>query len=519
VRFLPNMLAGVGAVDACLFVVAASEGWKPQSEEHLRILELVGVTHGAVALTKVGLVDDDTVELARLEIAERVAGSPLDGADVVAVDAPTGVGMGALRLSLDRLIASTPAAADRGRARLWVDRSFAIRGAGTVVTGTLTGGTLAVDDEVEITGPTAGRRQARVRGLQTLGRDIDAIGPGNRVAANLAGAGRSEVARGDAVVHPERWHRTTVVDATLDVLAALDHDVSRRGAWLAYIGSGEHPVRVRVLGDAAVARGGRGLVRLHLAAPLPLQPGDRYVLRESGRGETVGGGEVLDVAPVLTAARARPDASAARVVRERRWVDAAELARLLGREAPDDAGIAVGRWIVAPEALDQARASVRDLVDAAGDLGLDVATLDERERAALASLDDVTVAGGRARAGGAEDALAGHPFVAELEASPFAPPSAAEAGVDRAELRELVRRGAVVERDGLHFAPAAVTAAGQVVARLLADTPEGVTVAQIRDALGTTRKYVMPLVGLLDAAGMTRRRGDLRIAGPRLPTA
>ena len=125
VRFLKNMLAGVGAVDACLFVVAATEGWKPQSEEHLRIVELLGLRHGIVALTKVGLVDDDLLELARMEVAEQTAGTFLDGAEVVAVDALAGTGVDDLQAALDRLLAATPTAVDRGRPRLWVDRAFA----------------------------------------------------------------------------------------------------------------------------------------------------------------------------------------------------------------------------------------------------------------------------------------------------------------------------------------------------------------------------------------------------------
>src|SRR5438270_8522113 len=133
VRFIKNMLAGVGAVDACMFIVPATEGWKPQSEEHLRILEVLGVRHGIVALTKVGLVDDDDRELARLEIAEAVEGTFLEHAPVVEVDAPAGRGLDELRAALDDLLAATPLSADRGRPRLWIDRVFAARGSGTVV--------------------------------------------------------------------------------------------------------------------------------------------------------------------------------------------------------------------------------------------------------------------------------------------------------------------------------------------------------------------------------------------------
>ncbi|MCC6437093.1 MAG: 50S ribosome-binding GTPase, partial [Acidimicrobiales bacterium] len=148
VRFIKNMLAGVGGVDACLFVVAATEGWKPQSEEHLRILELLGLRHGMVALTKVGLCDDDLVELARLDVAEHLAGTFLEDAEVVELDVPTGRGVAELQAALDRLAARTPQAEDRGLPRLWVDRAFAAKGSGTVVTGTLTGGSLRVEDEL-----------------------------------------------------------------------------------------------------------------------------------------------------------------------------------------------------------------------------------------------------------------------------------------------------------------------------------------------------------------------------------
>ena len=148
VRFIKNMLAGVGAIDACLFVVAATEGWKPQSEEHLRILDVLGVEHGLVVLTKVGLVDADLRELARLEVEEAVAGTFLDGAEIAEVDAPAGVGLNELRAAIDRLLAVTPTAVDHGRPRLWIDRSFAPVGAGTVVTGTLAGGSIALDDEL-----------------------------------------------------------------------------------------------------------------------------------------------------------------------------------------------------------------------------------------------------------------------------------------------------------------------------------------------------------------------------------
>ena len=511
VRFIKNMLAGVGAVDACLFVVAATEGWKPQSEEHLRILELLGIGHGLVALTKVALVDDEWLAMVRADVAERLGGTFLAGADVVDVDAPARRGVDELRDGLDRLLAATPTAADRDRPRLWVDRAFAAKGAGTVVTGTLAGGTVAVDDELVV---EPGGARVRVRGLQNHQRAVSSVGPGHRVAANLTGVAHDAVERGHALVRARQWAVTSTVDCSLDVLATLDHDVSRRGAYRAYIGSGEHPVSLRVLGDAAIPPGGSGSVRLHLDTALPLAPGDRYVLRESGRGETVGGGEVLDVAPVLPASRAKPSRSVDRVIAERGWVDVDELERLTGERRP----ATLDHWVVDPDTLAGLRADVRAAVADAGRRGLDVASLDGRHRLVLDTLDDVVLDQGRARVAGAEgDDLAAHPWLGALEAAPFTPPP--PDGVDRRDVRELVRRGLVVERDGTYFAASAVEAAAGTVARLLKDAPDGVTVAAVRDALGTSRKHVLPLLSLLDATGVTRRRDDLRIAGPRLPDA
>ena len=509
VRFLKNMLAGVGAVDACLFIVAATEGWKPQSEEHLRILEVLGVRHGLVALTKVGLVDGDDRELARLMIEEAVAGTFLERAEVVEVDAPTGVGLDELRAALDRLLAATPPSADRGRPRLWVDRVFAAKGSGTVVTGTLAGGAMHVDDELVVL--PLGRR-VRVRALQSLQRQRQVVPPGSRVAVNLTGVAHDELARGAALVRPDQWQPTRMFDASLAVLAGLDHEVSARGAYQVHLGSGEHPVRMRVLGAEAILPGEEGCARLHLPVRVPLLPGDRYVLRESGRDETVGGGVVLDVAPVLPASRARPSLSVDRVVEERGWVDAAELERITGeRREPT-----VGRWVVSEAARSATVERVRAAVEAAGPLGLDQASLGEQERAVLPLLDGVVVDAGRVRPAGAVDPLAGHPYLEALAAAPFTPPDPPPT-VSRAELSELVRRGLVVAQDGCYFAPSALDAAARRVAELLAANPEGVTVAQIREALGTTRKYALPLLARLDADGVTRRRGDLRIGGPRLP--
>ena len=508
VRFLKNMLAGVSGIDACLFAVAATEGWKPQSEEHLRILQLLGLRHGMVALTRAADADAELLDLARLDVAEHTEATFLEDAPTVAVDAVAGLGVHDLIAALDRMLARTPAAADRGRPRLWIDRAFAMKGAGTVVTGTLTGGGVSVGDALAVL-PTG--RPVRVRALQSLHLPRSEIGPGNRVALNLAGAGHRDAGRGAAVVRPEQWHATAVVDAELSVLDSVGHPITRRGAYAAYIGSGEHAARMRLLGSEAISPGAAGLVRLYLPRRLPLVSGDRFILRESGRAETVGGGVILDVDPVLPAARARPDRSVERFISERGRIEVGRLARLTGVDrAPD-----VGRWAVAPALLRQTRRRLTEAAAAAGALGLDLASLDDFEREVVGQIDELVVEAGRARPVGARDTLADHPFLAAAAAHPFAPP--APDGVDRGELRLLVQQGRLVESRGIHFAATALAAAARVMAGLLAARPEGVTVAEARDAWATTRKFALALLARLDGTGVTRRRGDLRIGGPRLP--
>jgi selenocysteine-specific elongation factor len=508
VRFLRNMLAGVGGVDACMFVVAATEGWKPQSEEHLRILQLIGLGHGIVALTKADLVDDEWRELQAMDVADRLAGTFLAGAPIVPVSSTTGSGIDQLREALRDLAATTPAAADRQRPRLWIDRVFSARGSGTVVTGTLTGGAVAVDDQ--LTALPIGAA-VRVRGIQSHGASVARIGPGHRVALNLSGVDHRPLVRGHALVDPAQWRPTRTLDASLQVLAALDHTVSRRGAYVAYIGSGEFHVRMRVLGIEAISPGDQGFVRLYLPEPVALLPGDRFVLRESGRNETVGGGEVLDVAPVLRAAHATPSRDPLRVVAERGWVTADDLLAFTGERLPAN----VGHWVVSADALAATTTRVRDAVASAGDTGLDIAGFDERERAVLATLDGVRIDSGRVFPATAADPFADHPVLQALADAGVSPPE--PSGVDRATLRELVRRTLLVERDGIYFHPSAIEAAAREAARLLVEHPGGFTVAQLRDALGVSRKYALPIVNELDARGVTRRRDDLRIAGPRLP--
>lgn len=527
VRFVKNMLAGVGAVEVALLVIAANEGWMPQTDEHAEILQLLDIRHGVIALSKAATVDAETLELARLELEERTAGTALASWPVIATDAPTGLGLDELRAALDSVLLDAGAPRDSGRPRLWIDRAFSAKGAGTVVTGTLTGGALALDDEVVI---EPGHRRARVRGIESHHAGSARVGPGARVALNLSGVDRADVQRGDAIVLPEQWATVRVVDVALRTRPG--HELPRRGAVHAHAGSGEHVARLRTL-DADGWH-----ARLWLPAALPLAPGDRLVLRSSGRQATVGGAEVLDVEPAARAADALARLQLplpARVMNARPWCEPAALGPLAGAADPaafadalvaDGDAVRVGAWLAAPDALaslqrralDEVRANPSgvELASLASTCGVDVARL----RAALEGEAALRVDRGLVLDATRADPLADPEaarFLAALDATPFAPPSPGDVGTTPAVVRSLVRAGAAVDLEGIVFSAGALRQARAIIGQAVVERGT-LTVADVRNLLGSTRKFVVPIVKHLDAEGVTRRRGDDRIPGPRAQT-
>ena len=239
-------------------------------------------------------------------------------------------------------------------------------------------------------------------------------------------------------------------------------------------------------------------------------PGDRFILRESGRSQTVGGGRFLDIDPVVPVKAADPDGTPDRVIQERGWIEADRFARLTGEQRQPN----VGLWIVSQNALTETEASIRERIAAAGDLGLDIALLGPQERALLDALDDVVVEGGRATIGESVSEFSDHPWLAQLDANPFHPPAPVD--IDRGQVRAMVRQGLVVESDGIFFSTTAIERAADLLRNQLSSEPDGVTVADVRDMLDTSRKYVLALLSHFDRNGRTRRRGDYRIPGPRL---
>ena len=303
--FIKNMLAGIGGIDAVLFVVAADEGIMPQTREHLDILDLLHMEHGVVAITKADLVkDDEWLELVIEDVARLVESTALTGAEIVPVSAVTGQGLSSLLGKLDQLLERVPGKRDVGKPRLPVDRVFVMPGFGTVVTGTLIDGGLAVGQEVEILPSGV---QARIRGLQTHKQKLEATGPGGRVAVNLGGISSDQMKRGDVLTLPGQLRNSALIDARLRLLASAPRRLKHNVEVEFYSGSAQIGARVRLLDDEAIVQGQEGWVQFRLSTPTALVRGDHFIIRQPSPGLTIGGGMVIDPTPQRRHRRFRQD--------------------------------------------------------------------------------------------------------------------------------------------------------------------------------------------------------------------
>jgi selenocysteine-specific elongation factor len=293
--FIENMLAGVGGIDAALFVIAADEGVMPQTREHLAILDLLQIPAGVVALTKVDLVDDpEWLDLVENDIRGVLAGTVLASAPIVRVSSRMKTGLADLLSALGLCLSDRPPRPDLGRPRLPIDRVFTIAGFGTVVTGTLSDGHLQVGDEVQLL--PSGLR-GRVRGLQTHKRKEDTAWPGSRTAVNISGVDVSQVKRGEVVAHPGDYASTRRLDVRFRLLWDASGPVEHNAEVKLFAGAAEVLARLRLLGSEILQPGEEGWLQLELAEPVVAVRGDRYILRRPSPGETLGGGVVVDPNP------------------------------------------------------------------------------------------------------------------------------------------------------------------------------------------------------------------------------
>lgn len=511
-RFVTRMLAGVGPVPAVLFVVAADEGWRAQSSEHLDALDALGVQHGVLAITRSDLATPDD---ALTQTRRRMRGTTLEGVDAVAVSGTTGAGLDELREALDRLAARLPVPSSEAPVRLWVDRAFTIRGSGTVVTGTLPAGTVHVGDTFEVSGPSA-RQMVQVRGIESLKRPQTAVSGVARVALNLRGVSREAIPRGHAIVTPGRWWWTEELDAW--ATKALP---DRPSDLVLHIGSAALPVRVRPLDGCAI--------RLRLPRALPLHVGDRAVLRAPGDHRIAAGVRILDVDPPTLdrrgAARARGKELAARAAGPLTDPDQ-EVARrgIVLRDQLVAMGFAprhtdVAGWLVAAERKAHLRRQLAEVTAAHArshplDPGLPVpaaqrllALPDPRLVSWLAN-GIVPIVDGRLIGGERQLPPTVAAMQQRLASAPFTAPESGELaamGLSERALTAAVHQGELLRiADGVYLNPDAP----RLATRILAGLPQPFTTSQARQALHTTRRVAVPLLELLDAQGVTRRVDD-----------
>lgn len=542
-RFLANMLAGVGPAPIVCFVIAADKGWQAQSSDHRDAITALGIDRGLVVITRADLAPD-TVAQTEAQVRVELQGTPLAEAPVVTVSATTGEGMDELVAALDAVTAAAPAPDASARVRLWIDRAFSITGAGTVVTGTLTAGTLRAGERVGIVGESVDVVTG-IRGMQSRESSAAEVTPTARVAVNLREVSADDIHRGDALITPDAWPLVETIDVRRTMGEGLDDGVHEL---MLHIGTAAVPVRLRPF-DAEYAR-------LTLERPLPLQIGDRMVLRNPGSRNVFAGVVVLDLDPPELRRRgdgARRAQSLA--VRPVTGDVLAEVARrgAVERAVLDRFGVAVpgelpggvstlGGWLVHESALAAWVSAAKDVVAkqlaaqpmAAGvpikavvealrrvepplPVGGPQPTESPRNGTGIGALvaevirrADLETADGAVRPPGhTADLGPAEAGVAEVErrlaANPFDAPEADDLRALRLGARELAvaeKAGRVLRLgDGVVVSPRTPAQA----MRRLAGLDQPFTTSQARQALGTTRRVVIPLLEHLDSRGWTRR--------------
>jgi selenocysteine-specific elongation factor len=521
-RYLKNMLAGVDAIDVAILVIAANEGWMPQTEEHLAVLDLLDVRRGLVALTKTDLVVPEEIETVTATIEEKLAGTTLAGSSIIPLSVPDGSGIGDIKAELLRLCAEVDEPTS-DRARLWVDRSFTIAGTGTVVTGSLLGGNLATDDRVRI---YPGDTTARIRSLQSHERDVSNATPGRRVAVSLVGVDVEAVGRGDMLGFESQWRTTTRLATSIRTARYVD-ELPARGAFQLHIGT--TTVNARILkrdGDRALLSTGR---------PIPAAFGDRFVLRDTGRRLVVAGGTVLDPSPGRGSlgTELEPQLSAD--------IAASHLLRLRGIDTlvhiRNDSGGGTPEDAVVVDELVLSLAHFNDIVGRSEEIvrrdhaerpmrpGTSLATLTGRVGAEPAVVENAVRASDLLELRGPDVALAQHTATLDEKAESvwgearellqggLSVPPVSDLGLTDELVHLLVRRGDLVRvSETLVFLGDQIKQIVEATASL--SHPFGV--GEFKEALGLSRKYSVPLLEWLDDNGYTIRRAEGRVPGPEL---
>ncbi len=556
-RFIKNMLAGVGAIDLALLIVAADESVMPQTREHLAILDILQIRRGLVVITKTDLVEEELAELVKAEVEDVLESTSLRGSPIVAVSAYTGDGFDGLLTGIDQILDETEPRKDLGRPRLPVDRCFSIAGFGTVVTGTLIDGALAVGQEVEVAG--SGRR-GRIRGLQSHKEKVDRAQPGVRLAVNLSGLSRADAERGELLTSPGWLRPVQRLDARLRMAPQASHNLRHNQGVTFHMFTSESSARVRLLDADRLTPGSEGWVQILLENSLPMVKGDFFVIRSSE--DTLGGGQVADPNPRRRHRRFNPD-----VIERLMMLDQGTgedvLLSVAEQWGPCDLETLSRRSNLSePEVLEriQQLSTQRDVVvlgDLAGDndgvvysaqawselTGKLIATLEayhsryplrrgiplQEARSRLGQSQAVftkTIAALTSEGVVAESRQMVHlprhevsltpqmerdaaAFLSALEREPYSPSN--DQPLDPELLEALTDSGKVVRvNESVVFAASAYQdMTGKIIAHL--GEHGSITVAEARTMFNSSRKYMLPLLEYLDQQRITRRVGDQRV--------
>ena len=568
--FIRHMLAGVGSIDAAVLIVAADEGVMPQTREHVAILNLLQVKNALVALTKADLVPDaEWLELAKGDVRGLLKDTTMANAKIIPVSARTKLGLKDLMNELDALLRETPTRRDLGRPRLPIDRVFTMPGFGTVVTGTLLDGKLRVGDEVEI---LPGGLKARIRGLQTHKTKEETAMPGSRVAVNLTGVDVEQIERGQIVTRPGWLTPTMLVDVHLDVLADTPNPLRHNLQLEFYTGSTQAIARTRVLGAQEIAPGESGWAQLEFTHPVPLVKNDRFILRQPSPSQTIGGGVVVDPHPAHRHPRFRPQVlrqletlahgspdeilfeaiQHAEPIEARLIVQRSNLAQAVAEQSLTNLlgqglVVAIGAGnkeigaLLTSHHLMMATATWQNLLDQIVALvgeyhrqhplraGMLREELKSRLKVETRLFDELILEGARANRLSAVESIVHLPnhvvkfnsvqqaqvdrLLKTFAQNRYTPPSVAESEtqVGAEVFNALVDQGKLVKvNEEVVFSSAAYR---EMVERITAHlkTNPSITVAQVRDMFGASRKYALGLMEYLDQQHITRRIGDERV--------
>lgn len=557
--FIENMLAGVGGIDAVLLVIAADEGVMPQTREHLAILDLLGIQHGLVALTKIDMIDDpDWISLIESDVRGVLAGTTLADVPIVPVSARTGMGIDELLAYIHNLLNHLPPRGGQQSPRLPIDRVFSVSGFGTVVTGTLLGSPLRIGDAVELQ-PSG--LEARIRTLHSYNQPVEIAQPGSRVAVNLAGVDKEQVQRGEVVSLPGVLTPSQLIDVRFRHLPDTGRPLLHNAEVKVFVGTAESVGHVRLLADEFLAPGVESWLQIRLEAPLAVAQGDRLILRYPSPPQTIGGGVIVNPHPARRWKRFQDEVIQDLQTRAQ-GTPAERLAQAANQPEPlrldvlrSELGLSDVEFDAAlAQAIEdgQVRQFAEEFVWGTGQLqqihdrllaelsafhlavplrpGMPREEL--RNRLGLSPLafnlvlsfsDQIVAQGSIAR-------LASHQvtftprqqaqiaaLTAQMSAAPYTPPSVAQAQeiVGEKVLYALLELGDLVQvNEDVIFSGAVYAEMVEAVLNII-DTHGNVTAANLRDRFNTTRKYAIGLLEHLDALGMTKRVGDTRVRGHR----